>query len=659
MDVRQTLQISHYIAKTVCVLCIVLAAMLIAAPQSHGQELPDDSLRDISQEFPLGDSLNIADSIVMPPPPVFYPDFYEPAWFDVSASESPESRTELTGNRHRMYFTVRDVLKSRTDFYALKFGPMGQTYGMSHLGLPPYMMSIHPDHAGAYMATQLPPAGIADLRLYGMERFDFVTITTDGSISPSAMVNGCRKAFNKDDAESEVQIFKGDYSYANTDVVFRQNVGNRFGWGFNVGVEQSRGYRTQSRKYRENYNAEVRYKLTPDWQMTTVVRFMNVNDTVSQLGRWTSVFTERETVLKDLNVSLRSSDTSGALVDVRAGWQSYQEKVRSKYFFMRQLVERFRVNGSLAKGFERFTTRIRPEIQLNRVTFDPGYEYYTRAVIDADIASKKNSRLDWMIFGNYLFDWGDASRIGGGGSVGLDLTTWASLHATGKFSHIPPSEAARFLKPCGFDFDGDGAQEYNQGGDPTLKPTRQEALSAGLTLQSGVSSLSIDARIAQFSDLVIWQSYEGEQGGLYQSESRDADQVALTAIAATRLLNMFNLRASYSYARLREADTERDQSLMPRHNVFTSLSWKQELRKPRLLFFPTIEAEYHSENHTDYINRVMLDDYLAINGRISVRVKSFNFYYNMENIFNKTHQTVYGYPMNRRVWWGIRWIFLN
>jgi outer membrane cobalamin receptor len=98
---------------------------------------------------------------------------------------------------------------------------------------------------------------------------------------------------------------------------------------------------------------------------------------------------------------------------------------------------------------------------------------------------------------------------------------------------------------------------------------------------------------------------------------------------------------------------------MPRHNVYASVIWDQYISKIRMNAFPSVEVEYHSKNFGSYLNPIDLEDYFLLHLKVSVRIKSFNFYYTMENVTNVKYQTVYAYPSARRVWWGIRWIFLD
>jgi outer membrane cobalamin receptor len=234
-----------------------------------------------------------------------------------------------------------------------------------------------------------------------------------------------------------------------------------------------------------------------------------------------------------------------------------------------------------------------------------------------------------------------------------------SAFISGDVSNVPPTDIARFLKPAGFDFNGDGTPEYNHGGDRSLEPSGISSVSGAVRLGRQRYNLTMTGRICRITDMIIWQHYEGAMGGLYQSEARDTDLYALTVHGEASPFGQLAVSSDYTYARLTDRHTEDNLSLMPRHNLYGVISWKQHISGLRLDMFPSLEAEYHSESYRSHFNTVDLEPYLLMHGRFSVKIKSFTFYYTMENIFNKTYETVYGYPSFRSVWWGIRWIFVN
>ncbi len=588
---------------------------------------------------------------------VEYPDFYDE---QIEAIASPSRRgIRITGNQDRMHFTLRDAVRPITSFYALKFGPPGQSYSLTYLGLPPYMYYREPDHAGAYDVYQFPPVGLPDMRLFSLEQGDLLVVDTDDPMTGTASIEARTAAFNDETAYSEAQIFKGDYLYANTDVIFKQNTSERLGWGFRIGIEKSDGYISSSAKARENYNVGVRYKLNSRWQLGSNLRFMSVDDRLAQLGRWRSVIAEGDRSLSGLTVLAMKRDSTRCALNVSAWWQKFEEKIRSSRFFLWQLHEQSGAKVSIKRAIGAHALFFRPQIVYSHVTFDHGYDYYTRVIADGGIDLRTGRDLSCLISGNYLFDWGSASRVGGTLRTTYDLKSRATVYASGTVKHIPPSDMARFLKPKGADFNLDGFPEYNHGGDPTLKPTMLAVASGGITLRREHWSIAANGKAGRITDMVIWQAYDGSQGGLYQSEAVDADLYTGSLDADVLLFDRISLKSSYTYARIEQTDLENNLSVMPRHNAYGSISLRQHIKRLRLNLVPSIEAEYHSENFRSYANPEKLNGYLLVHGKFSVRIKSFNFYYTMENILNKTHQTVYYYPSNRRVWWGIRWIFLN
>jgi hypothetical protein len=649
----------------------LLIFLLATATSAQSDDLPasSDSVRVVDSlmnrpDIHILDSLSsVRDSLEYLESPdsvemiIEYPDFYHE---QIKAISSSSRRNILiTGNQDRMHFTLRDAVRPITSFYALRFGPPGQSYSLTYLGLPPYMYYREPDHAGAYDVYQFPPVGLPDMRLFSLEQGDLLVVDTDDPMTGTAKIESRTAAFNDETAYSEAQIFKGDYSYANTDVIFKQNTNERLGWGFRIGIEKSDGYISSSAKARENFNVGVRYKLNSGWQLGSNLRFMSVDDRLAQLGRWQSVTAEGSRSLSGLTVFAMKRDSTRCALNVSAWWQEFEEKIRSSRFFLWQEHEQSGAKISIKRAIGAHSLFFRPEIAYSHVTFDHGYEYYTRVIADGGIDLRAGRDLSCLVACNYLFDWGSASRIGGTLRATYDPGSRATVYAYGTVKHVPPSDMARFLKPKGVDFNRDGFPEYNHGGDPMLKPTMLAVASAGIALKREYWSIAVSGKTGRIDDMVIWQAYEGSQGGLYQSEAVDADLYTGSLDADVLLFDLLSLKSSYTYARIEQTDSEKNLSVMPRHNAYGSISLRQHINRLRLNLVPSIEAEYHSENFRSYANPEKLGGYLLLHGKLSVRIKSFSFYYTMENILNKTHQTAYYYPSNRRVWWGIRWIFLD
>jgi hypothetical protein len=387
---------------------------------------------------------------------------------------------------------------------------------------------------------------------------------------------------------------------------------------------------------------------------------MTVDDSLAQLGLWSGITAEREDFFRALEMSAVSGDSNGNISRGAVSYQTFEEKIRSRgRFYLWQKHDSFRCNADVVRTSEARRLHMTSELLVNRLTFDSGYDYYTRFSVDGALDLLRQSRVSCRLVGRYLYDWGDASRLGGGVTAGLRVAEGLSAYVTGDVSSVPPSDMARFLKPGGYVTDRNGSQDYNHGGDRGLEPTTLTSLSGALRFECERYGLVATGRISRVDDLVIWQRYEGAEGGLYTSEARDADLCAMTVIGEVSPFGDLWLNSEYTFARLQNRDTDDDLSLMPRHNLYASLSCKQRIGNLQLEVFPSIEIEYHSENYRNHFNYTDLGEYLLVHGRLSARIKSFTFYYTMENIFDREHETVYGYPCFRRVWWGFRWIFIN
>ena len=639
---------------------VILILLFILIQVARGQSNEPDSLRSKIGILPEGDTTEVADSAAVEAElSVQYPAFYErePRTFEAFAGMSRS--IDLSGSNRRMYHSLRDALRPMTSFYALRFGPHGQDYGATYLGLPPYLYSISPDHAGSYHTYRFSPSGLNDLRLFSIEQGDALSVELDSPFSPTASVSAYSGSPNQKDAITELSVFKGDYSFANTDVRFKQLVSDRFGWDFDVGIEKSDGYMAASAKERENYNLNLHYKLTPKWQLSSRIRFMTADDQLAQSDLWSGVSATRDDFFRSVELEAISSDSANNTSSGFLSYQTFEEKTRSNRFYLWQKHDALRTGVNIVRNRGNMQLYASSRLLYNRVTFDYDDDYYTRVNADGGLGLFPERKVSCFLIARYLYDWGDVSRLGAGARVSLRATEGLSAFISGDIANVPPTDMARFLKPSGFDFNMDGTPEYNHGGDRSLEPSRISSISGAVQLHGDKHGLVATGRISRINDMVIWQRYEGAMGGLYQSEAHDADLRALTVHGEATPFGQLAVSSDYTYARLSRRDSEGNLSLMPRHNLYGTISWKQHIGSLRLDVFPSLEAEYHSENHRSHFNTADLEPYLLMHGRFSVKIKSFTFYYTMENILNKTYETVYGYPAFRSVWWGFRWIFIN
>jgi len=241
-------------------------------------------------------------------------------------------------------------------------------------------------------------------------------------------------------------------------------------------------------------------------------------------------------------------------------------------------------------------------------------------------------------------------------------TDWNPLESVsvtvgGKLRHIPPTDMARWLPRSSYDFDGDGITEYIHSGYADLRPTRSLSAYTGISVKSARAGIDVGGQLADLNDLVIWRYYSGTPS-VYFSDATDATLYSGTASGFVNPFSTVKAEFDYAYSRLEDSG-EQDISLMPRHNIYGRLFWKQRIDRFNLTVWPSIEFEYHSESYSDYLNPYVTDDYALIHLKYSVKLKSFTFYYSMENVFDVEYERLYGYPTSRRVWWGFRWMFEN
>jgi len=646
---------SAFIVRMLCFL--ILTSITVSA---NAQEWDDDcgGVPCGDSPPPPNDSLQPPDSLKIPldSSTIFYPPHFEHGPVLPESSTGTVDSIHLGGQQTRTYSSLCDVVKCDMRFYSLRQGPNGQRYSISYLGLPAYMLDISPEVPGQYEAMRVPPLGLTDLRLYGLEKTDEILIVPNPAFGGFSKIAGYEQAPNYDVPYTEVSIFRGDYSFSNALIKFRQPASRRLSWGASIGVERSNGYLTGSEKERQNYALDFSYKLLPDWQILFKSAYQNVNDEVIGLGLEQYTTGKRDLTLQDITISAIRQDTTGNRNRIDAYYRSFDDKFRASELIS-QRYESFYLKGESVREHDSFRLYTKNHLSYRRVRFDSAYHAYTVADFSGGAEFKGIQNLTPFMGGGVLAGYNDDAFISLVGNVKWTPLDPVNLTIGGKLNHIPPTDMARWLPRGRYDFDGNGVIEYIHSGYGDLRPTR--AISAYTTISAGSErvGLEIGGLTADLNDLVIWRYYSGTPS-VYFSDATDATLYSGTASSFVNPFSTVEIELDYSYSRIKDNE-DMDISLMPRHNLFGRLFWEQRINRFNLTVWPSIEFEYHSENYADYLNPYIMDDYALVNIRYSVKLKSFTFYYSMENVFDVEYETLYGYPSERKVVWGFRWMFEN
>ncbi len=603
------------------------------------------------------DSLAILDSLEAPADTasILYPPFFDTAPTISESMTTTADSIHLSEQQTRMHHSMNDALRRDMRFYSLEKGPRGQSYSLSYRGLPPYMLGISPQSPGEYQLLHVPPMGLNDLRLHGLEMADYTVILPPRSGGSYGDIVTFKRAPDYTVPYTEINVFRGDYSFSNASVKFRQPVGERLTWGAAAGIERSNGYLIGSEKERQNYALHFAYKLRPGWQLFLDGAFQNVNDQVAGLGLERYTTGRRDATFQNIALTAIRKDTLGNESRFEGFFRSFEDKLRNTPYLLRQRHEAFSFGHSSVREFDAFRFVSDGRLDYRRVWIDPGYDTYTVLAMDGGIELKGSQQLNPYVGGGVLLGYNEKLYIDA--IADLSWRPFASIIGTfgGRLRHIPPSDLARLLPRREYDFDVDGASEYVHAGDKHLRPTRSTAVYALVGYSDSTMSFEIGAESADLSGLVVWDAGLAAPA-VFSVSAIDAHLLSGTVSGSVMPFEPVRMDLDYCFARI-EDDDGVGIGIMPRHNLFARLFWRSRIDRFNLTVWPSIEFEYHSENYVDYLNPELLDDYALLHLKLSVKLKSFTFYYSMENVLDVEYETLYGYPSSRSVWWGFRWMF--
>lgn len=605
------------------------------------------------------DSLSVLDSLEAPADTasILYPPFFGRDPVAPQSTVAVADSIHLGRQHMRIHHSMNDALRRDMRFYPLERGPRGQSYSLSYRGLPPYMLNISPDSPGSYHALRIPPVGIMDLRLHGLEQADEILLIPYPNGGSYGEVVTYRRAPNYSVPYTEISLFRGDYSFSNASVKFRRPVGDRLAWGAAVGIERSNGYLLGSEKERQDYALQFAYKLTPGWQVYLDGAFQNVNDEVAGLGleRYTSG--RRDATFQDFGLTAIRKDSLGNESRVQGYFRSFEDKLRNTPYLLRQRHEVFSLGHNSVREFDAFRFLSTGRLDFRGVWIDQAHETYTVLDMDGGIELKELPHVTPFVGGGILLGYNEKLYIDANASLGWKPHTSISGTFGGRLSHIPPSDLARWLPKTEYDFDLDSVSEYVHAGGESLRPTRSTSLFGSIGYTDSTVNLEAGAEVADLSGLVIWDS-DLSAPALFNASATNATLLSGTLSGTVMPFDPVRVDLDYCYSRI-EDDDDYGLGLMPRHNLFARLFWKTRIDRFNLTTWPSVEFEYHSENYIDYLNPEVLDDYALLHVKLSVKLKSFTFYYSMENVLDVEYETLYGYPSGRSVWWGFRWMFDN
>jgi hypothetical protein len=629
---------------------IILVVLLLVCPLM-AQELPAE------EEIPDSIQTAVPDSAIEPAP--FYDQIADSDSL-VIRSFFPHVISNSTDNL-RIPYSLADLLKTRSGFGELRLGPFGQSSYLLYGGRPVDRF-VMGDFVFDYARFSLPANGLTDARMIppgGSERLYF------GNFDQGYNNRGLylfHPAIPDSGSLTNAYMQKGDFGFSNTMIRFGSRAFNRAAFGFTADFKQSGGYITASKKDLEDFRLYTYYQLNDKYQLQPDIIFFNADDELRFPGFYADYKVNSESDFVGISLALASSDKSSLLNRTAFVYQRFTETVRGvddKYLHRSESYRLKVENGAGLFGWDHYFTL---EPYVKKISFNPrkvtyagadfaDYSTYTfspkfelNLSLSASIAENQDPGLALAFGERYGFSENLAicGQIFGSYEIPRDFEL---------FAHSPEFVIIPVVAMSGV---------YMFEGNSKLDNTSQLGYNLALEAKQGTLAASFYFKQAFISDLYLWEEGRLPDDSKYSTPiSRNAEWILAGADLLMTLPSEVNARIAYSYCRLFDPDNDRYLTFAPRHNLYASLIRELYIERFNLQCLANLEGEYHSANYIDPINPVKLDDYMLMNFKLHFKIKKLTIFYNMDNVFNKPHRTVYDYESRRAVWWGFVWSFLN
>ncbi len=625
---------------------VIVLVMVVLCLQASAQELPPPGEIPDSAKIPPADSMEI--------PPVLYQKYLSQDSLEVE-SFMP-CRVDNTIHTKRFANSVGDALRPHASFELVREGAYGQRSYLVFGGLPIDRFKFG-DYVFDYGQFNLPINGITSSRLISLPEADIMFYPVFSDPADFHTPISYRPEYSDTGALSSAYMQKGDYGFSNTMVKFVSRVGNRGRFGFTAGFKLSNGYLENQKKDMENYRVFGAYQISENYQIQPDLAFYFTNDKLHFINDYSNYRGESKSSFIGFSLALAAKEKSRLFSRTAFIFQRYSESVRGQHPKYRQESLDYRLKVENGLTISNWQTSVTIEPYYRNIEFEPA----------------KNNYIGLDAYGFSKYDLLKSIDLNLAASLAVSKYADKDISIAGGISYHPceclilSGQLFRITRPPG-DFElfasspeiglltlASDSIHYSFHGTTDLDNTDYTGYSAGIEITKGRFNWRIFAKQAEIKSLTFW-SQGLESSAPYQ---RDANWLMGGAELRTVLPLKFNALLSYSYGRLRDADSEANLTLVPRHKAFVSLA--------RQVYIPTLgldvnldlEGEYHSENYKSPYNPVTLGDYFLMNVKLQFKIKSLTIFYNQDNVFSKPYRTIYDYEIRRDYWWGFLWNFLN
>ena len=620
--------------------------------------LAQDEQDEIDSSFLFGDTLDVGGTDSVFGDTVFYQHYN--SFNQDSLSYLKKTSIDYDATGRNIACGPADLLKSSPEFEMAEAGPFGHTRYQTFYGLPLEEIRLG-DFRFDYSTFGLPANSFIDTRLLSLSNADRIIYDRMISADNFNSIYFERMPAPDSNAFSSAMMQKGDYGFSNTLVRFATPLGYRANLGLAVGNKQSDGYLADWQKDAESYRIYGNYQLNDNYQLQSDLLFSSISDQHRFLTGYNGYQGNSEIDWFGYSLALASSDSARYLRRSAFVYQEFSETVRGFHdkFSREQKTFRLILENDFTLG--KFRTIYQVEPYYCQAKFDSDYDFpglrmfsqshlrlsesFTTALsLSTGFDKYRDTRLS-VTLGN---------RLELADSLQLNAQVFRISRGADENELFSATPLLQFTDEDGLSLD------YIQSGNDDLPLTVYQGIGGSLDFEREQFGFSLFSKYAQIEDFIYWTDIDPSSDlALITPQTSDLKWLNIGSALKWKLPYSFELSGSYSYNYLEDEAETSSFALVPRHNLYGSLSKHLYIAKLNLHVDLLFETEYHSTNYKSIYNPEELGRYAIANFQIHFNIKSFTLFYSMDNIFSNRYRTFYDYDNVRAVWWGFRWNFIN
>jgi outer membrane cobalamin receptor len=561
-----------------------------------------------------------------------------------------------------------DILKTRSLLNVIRVGPPGQLEAVSW-GAGPGLRVFIDGILYQQQSLQIPQKGILDLNSIPVENIERIEILPSGAANlwgkGSALggVNIITKDYKGVEPYSRVTADRGPEGYRRTQVELGRGVTSRGKVYLTAGLKESNGYLTNSDYDATTFSGKAALRLKSDLNLRFIAYGYktkmglplfpdaSVKDLRKKEDDWGitgSLFSRQN---RNSLLSLDLSYNKGGQ-EVKSGSSGFERKKITRLFSLRA-IQTIRWPKSHNLKLEAYADRKKHE------TTDYRRIGYTDYFSLTDIINL-NKKMNFLVFSKIEKE--DEFRAGFSASAGASyrIAPDINLFSTAGRLVSYPSYMDLHWTPLSLPL-GDTIANYMEEGNCCLKSQKSTILDFGADLRKENCKISCFVFRSRIDDFFYWSNADTSVAyGYWKAVNTKADIWGVSLNSALYFLNHFRSSVSYCFKESEDVNTKLYLPYSPKHSLFAYLQYENEFLKREIGLKLRLETDILSERFLDEYEKDKEPGVVVVNGKLTIRLLDFHFYYVAENITDRVYRLTQHFSMPRRSWrWGFYWEFFD